>query len=118
MAEVIASILTESVSGLLRRARNAAMAGADWIEVRLDVLPPATDPGDVLPAIDLPVLIACRTPRDGGRYEGSTEDRRALIQRWVDAGVEGLDLEDWETFVPANPEGLRLMMQQAHRHGS
>ena len=114
MAEVIASILADNPAELLRRARWAAMAGADWLEFRLDLLPSGTDPRAILAEVHLPVLVACRTKRDGGKYEGSPSERRTLLQQWVDAGVKGLDLEDWETWTPENRGTLELMMRSHH----
>ena len=114
MPEVIASILAVSPAELLRRARWAAMAGAGWLEFRLDLLPSGTDPGAILAEVQLPVLVACRTKRDGGKYEGTPSDRHTLLQKWVDAGVQGLDLEEWETWVPENPGTLELMMRSHH----
>jgi 3-dehydroquinate dehydratase/shikimate dehydrogenase len=114
MPEVIASILAESVSGVLRRGRLASMSGADWLEVRADSLPHDTDPHAILSEVKLPVLVACRTPQDGGRYQGTLEDRRVLLQRWVDAGVAGLDLEQWETWTPESAERLRIRMRSFH----
>ena len=68
MAEVIASIMARNSEQVLRRARQAAMAGADWLELRLDVWPHEADLRHLIEAIRLPVLIACRTPHDGGQF--------------------------------------------------
>ena len=71
MAEVIASIMARNSEQALRRARQAAMAGADWVELRLDVWPNEADLRHVVEAIRLPVLATCRTPEDGGEFRGT-----------------------------------------------
>ena len=114
MPEIIASILAPAVPEILRRARLAAMAGADWLELRLDILSDDVDPAEVLAGLSLPVLVACRMPKDGGQYRGSLDARRELLQRWVDAGVRGLDLEAWETWAPRTAASLDLMMRSHH----
>ena len=70
MPEVLASILADDPVEVLRQAHLASMAGADWLEIRLDTLPSDIEPSKLLADIRLPVLVTCRTPRDGGEFEG------------------------------------------------
>ena len=114
MPEVIASILASDPVDVLRQAQLATMAGADWLEIRLDRLPADCEPRKVLADIRLPVLVACRTPRDGGDYQGSMESRRQILQRWVDADVAGIDLEAWESWVPEGADGLPVVIRSHH----
>lgn len=114
MPEVIASILASDPVDVLRQAQLATMGGADWLEIRLDRLPADCQPSKVLAGIRLPVLVACRTPRDGGDYQGSMESRRQILQRWVDADVAGIDLEAWESWVPEGVEGLPVVIRSHH----
>ncbi|MCA8957423.1 MAG: type I 3-dehydroquinate dehydratase [Planctomycetes bacterium] len=114
MAEVIASILADRPSEVVRRARMAAMNGADWIEIRLDTLGVEQDPAEILEKIRLPVLVACRTTRDGGRFTGAPAQRRALLQRWVTAGVQGIDLEGWEDWTPDDLDRLDMVVRSHH----
>ena len=53
------------------------------------------------------MLVACRTPQDGGEFEGSAEERRALLEAALAGGARGIDLEDWEEWRPARrPERI------------
>lgn len=114
MPEVIASILARDPVELLRQAHMATMTGADWLEIRLDALSSDFEPRKLLADIRLPVLVACRTPRDGGEYRGSAELRREILQRWVDAGISGIDLEAWEAWVPNGVERLSVVIRSYH----
>ncbi|MEZ5965666.1 MAG: type I 3-dehydroquinate dehydratase [Planctomycetota bacterium] len=112
MAEVIATLFAQSLDATVRAARGAAMSGADWIELRLDRLDRSTDLGPLLAAIGLPVLVTCRTPREGGAYGGSLVERRELLQQALQAGAQGIDLEDWETWQPTPRP--RLLVRSYH----
>ncbi len=115
MAEVVASVMARNSEQVLRRARQAAMAGADWLELRLDVWPIEADLRHLVEAIRLPILVACRTPDDGGEFQGTLAQRRELFNRAMRAGVQGLDLEDWETWTPSMGQAqLRLLIRSHH----
>ena len=114
MAEVIATVMARSAEGALWRVRQAAMAGADWIELRLDQWPASAELGPLLAEVQLPVLATCRTPRDGGTFAGTLAERRDLLQRAVEAGAAGIDLEDWETWEPELPAHTRLYIRSYH----
>jgi 3-dehydroquinate dehydratase / shikimate dehydrogenase len=115
MAQVIASILAEHQEQVHRSARFAAMAGADWIELRLDRWPAGNDLQALLAGIRLPVLVACRTPEDGGQFRGTLAERRDLLTAALAAGAQGLDLEHWETWAPSlGGNRLRLMLRSFH----
>ncbi|MBK8096921.1 MAG: type I 3-dehydroquinate dehydratase [Planctomycetes bacterium] len=114
-AAIIASIFAESREQVMRQAARAAMAGADWIELRLDLWPAAAELAPVIEAIRLPVLVACRTPEDGGRYRGTLGERRELFGQAMAAGAQGLDLEHWETWTPSvGRNRLRLLVRSFH----
>src|SRR6185436_7633496 len=98
MAQVIASVFAEKGDQVVRQGARAAMAGADWLELRLDRWPAGQDLGPVLQAIRLPVLVACRTREDGGQFRGTLGERRELLGHALAAGAQGLDLEHWETW--------------------
>lgn len=75
----------------LRRARDGA-AGADMIEVRLD----GVDRPDPVGAIEgrlRPVIVTCRPRWEGGRFDGSEEERRRIIVDAIAAGAEFVDVE-------------------------
>ncbi len=112
MPEVVASIMPRTPHEALCLARRAALGGADWIELRLDRWPADARLGPVLGEIALPVLAACRLPRDGGSFRGHEEERRALLGQALAAGAEGLDLEHWVTWTP--PRRPRLLVRSFH----
>lgn len=115
MAQIIASVIARSVEQLRRDGRRAAMQGADWLEVRLDTWSPHEDLRPAFADIGLPILVACRTPEDGGGYRGTLTARRELLTRALQAGAEGIDLEQWETWTPsAGQTGLRLRIRSFH----
>lgn len=115
MAQVIASIHAMSREQVLTDARRAAMAGADWLELRLDRWPRGADLAATIGVIRLPVLVACRTPEDGGAFRGTLGERRELLNAALEAGAAGLDLEHWESWSPpAGRTRLRLRIRSFH----
>lgn len=115
MAQIIASIMVDGREQAQRAAERAAMAGADWVELRLDRFAADGDVGALIHGIRLPVLVACRTPEDGGHYRGTLADRRELLNRALEAGAQGLDLEHWETWNPSiGRNRLRLLVRSFH----
>ncbi|MEO7276153.1 MAG: shikimate dehydrogenase [Vicinamibacterales bacterium] len=86
----------------LCRARDDAFAtgGADLVEMRLD----HTDHPDVAAALagrTGPVILTCRAPWEGGRFAGSEEERRRILEHAVQAGAEYVDVEAAAAFAPA-----------------
>ncbi len=115
MAQIIASVFAQSSEQVARRAQQAAMAGADWLELRLDRWPLGTDIGPALAASRLPVLVACRTPEDGGHFRGTALERRELLGHALAAGAAGLDLELGESWAPpVTRTRTRLMVRSFH----
>ncbi|MGE3175251.1 MAG: type I 3-dehydroquinate dehydratase [Planctomycetota bacterium] len=115
MAQILASIEAEGRDQTLRQAERAAMAGADWVELRLDRWPAEADLAALIGAIRLPVLVAIRTPDDGGSFRGSLAERRELFGKALAAGAVGIDLEHWETWTPSvGRNRLKLMIRSFH----
>ena len=86
----------------LCRARDEAFAttGADLVEVRLD----HADRPDVAAALSGragPVILTCRAAWEGGRFRGSEEERRRILEQAVQAGAEYVDVEAAAEFAPA-----------------
>jgi 3-dehydroquinate dehydratase/shikimate dehydrogenase len=89
------SLLCETVTGAtmaeLVAARDAAVH-ADLIELRLDGV---ADP-DVARALHgrrAPVVVTCRPTWEGGRFDGSEEDRQRLLSDALALGAEYVDVE-------------------------
>ncbi|HEX5054487.1 MAG TPA: type I 3-dehydroquinate dehydratase [Planctomycetota bacterium] len=115
MARIIASAFAESREQVAELANRAAMAGADWVELRLDRWPAGADLGPAIAGVRLPVLVACRTPEDGGQFRGTLGERRELLSHALAAGAQGLDLEIWETWAPpAGRTRLKLLVRSFH----
>jgi 3-dehydroquinate dehydratase/shikimate dehydrogenase len=113
-ARILASVFAHGPDDAVLRARRAAMEGADWIELRLDRW--AAEPGDLrfaLAGIDLPVLVACRTPKDGGEYGGEARERVRLLETALEHGAQGVDVEGWEPWSPDRSE-VRLLVRSYH----
>ncbi|MBI4266413.1 MAG: type I 3-dehydroquinate dehydratase [Acidobacteria bacterium] len=99
-----ASLLCETVTGAtmaeLVAARDAAMG--DMVELRLDgVLD--LDVDRALAGRRRPVIVTCRPAWEGGRFEGSEEERHAILARALELGAEHVDVE-WQTLRQI-PEG-------------
>lgn len=115
MAQVVASVFADGLEHALERASRAAMAGADWVELRLDRWPQDQDLTPLIGAIRLPTIVAIRTPEDGGFYRGTQHERRELFHRALAAGAAGIDLEHWESWTPSvGLSRLRLMIRSFH----
>lgn len=87
--------LCETVTGRsmaeLLAARDAATAG-DLVELRLDGVANL----DVARALDgrrVPAVVTCRAMWEGGRFDGSEGERRAILARALDSGAEFVDVE-------------------------
>ena len=65
----------------------------DLIEVRLDRFDNAPDIGELLAAKPLPVIMSCRRPQDGGDWQGTEEERLALLRQCIVSKVEYVEIE-------------------------
>ncbi|MEO0478724.1 MAG: type I 3-dehydroquinate dehydratase [Planctomycetota bacterium] len=113
MAEIVVSVFAENPDQTRRDLRRAAMAGADWVEVRLDRWPENESLQSAFGSARVPIIATCRTDRDGGSWKGPARKRIALLERAVEAGARGLDLEDWETWTPP-ADSLELIVRSHH----
>src|SRR5438874_7217012 len=78
LAMICITIAQESRRLALADMLNAAMMGADLLEVRLDCFENDPDPKELLNARRKPVIFSCRRPADGGNWKG-TEDARVMM---------------------------------------
>ncbi len=85
-----ATVTGETMAGL-RAARDAATL-ADMVEVRLDGVTDL-DVAGALADRRAPVLVTCRPTWEGGRFTGSEEERRAILDRALALGAEFVDVE-------------------------
>lgn len=89
------SLLCETVTGRsmteLRAARDAAIVG-DLIELRLDGVADL-DVAAALAGRRCPVIATCRASWEGGRFDGSEDERRSILSRALELGAEYVDIE-------------------------
>ncbi|MBI2834650.1 MAG: type I 3-dehydroquinate dehydratase [Acidobacteria bacterium] len=74
------------------RARRDGCRAADLVELRLDGLVDL-DVGGALAGRRQPVIVTCRPQWEGGRFDGSEEERRRFLRAALDAGAEYVDVE-------------------------
>lgn len=89
-ARLCATVTAETTAGL--RAARDAVRGADLVELRLDgVADP--DVAGALAGRSCPVVVTCRPVWEGGRFDGSEEERRRILGRAFELGADWVDLE-------------------------
>lgn len=75
-------------------AMQEAAGRADLAELRLDLMHEFDLP-QLLAGRPLPVIVTCRPPREGGRWQGSEADRLAVLRQAAALGADYVDLE-WD----------------------
>src|ERR1700691_5967860 len=73
--------------------QEAAKQGARLIELRLDFLAKAPDFKRLLNNRPCPMIATFRRPEDGGRFNGTEEQRMMLMRQAIVAGFDYLDIE-------------------------
>jgi 3-dehydroquinate dehydratase/shikimate dehydrogenase len=86
-----------SIAQESRRLALADMLNAsrqcDLLEVRLDRFGKAPDLGELLAAKPKPVIMSCRRPRDGGLWDGSEDERLALLRQCIISKADYVEIE-------------------------
>jgi 3-dehydroquinate dehydratase/shikimate dehydrogenase len=90
-APSICVTVTAATMAELCRARNEVSEG-DLVELRLDTVSDP-DPAAALAGRRRPVVITCRASWEGGHFNGSEEERLALLARAWELGAEYVDVE-------------------------
>jgi len=90
---LFATSLGDTVDEMILQAGRAIDAGADGVELRIDRLPSEGDVAELIRRIDFPHLVACRTPRFGGAFEGTETERIERLEAAVEAGATAVDIE-------------------------
>jgi 3-dehydroquinate dehydratase/shikimate dehydrogenase len=83
--------VTAPTTAELRRRRDS-VADADLVELRLDSVSDPSVAG-ALEGRRRPVIVTCRPAWEGGRFTGSEEERRRLLQEALALGAEYVDIE-------------------------
>lgn len=82
----------------LRRNRDAA-ADADLVELRLDLVD-RPDVAGALAGRRCPVIVTCRASWEGGKFRGSEEERRRILESALELGADYVDVEEAASFAP------------------
>src|SRR5262245_33501386 len=91
---LVVSLSAGSSSELARRARDGA-GGADIVELRVDGLdrPDLDALRELGRELGKPILLTCRSAREGGSFQGTENERLAIVHRAIDGGFEYVDVE-------------------------
>jgi 3-dehydroquinate dehydratase / shikimate dehydrogenase len=86
-----------SIAQASRRLVLADMLNAasqcDLLEVRLDRFGKAPEVGEMVAFKPKPVIMSCRRPRDGGLWDGSEEERLALLRQCIISKADYVEIE-------------------------
>lgn len=86
------SIAQESRRFALVDMRNAAPQ-CDLLEVRLDRFGKSPEIGELLAAKPKPVILSCRRPEDGGEWDGSEDERLAVLRQCIISKADYVEIE-------------------------
>jgi 3-dehydroquinate dehydratase / shikimate dehydrogenase len=89
------ALLCETVTGATMRELLAAREGAtagDMVELRLDGVRDL-DVAGALQGRRMPAVVTCRAAWEGGKFDGSEEERRVILRKALEAGAEFVDVE-------------------------
>jgi 3-dehydroquinate dehydratase/shikimate dehydrogenase len=90
MALLCETVTASNMADLLS-ARDRVTA-ADMVELRLDGVE-NPNVGAALGGRQLPVVVTCRARWEGGRFDGSEEERRSILKQALEGGAEFVDVE-------------------------
>ncbi len=65
----------------------------DLVEIRLDRFGKAPEVGELLAHKPKPVIMSCRRVRDGGAWEGSEDDRQAILRQCIVSKADYVEIE-------------------------
>jgi 3-dehydroquinate dehydratase/shikimate dehydrogenase len=86
------SIAQESRRMALADMLNASRQ-CDLLDVRLDRFDKAPDLSELLAHKPKPIILSCRRPRDGGAWEGTEEERLALLRQCIVSKADYVEIE-------------------------
>jgi len=93
---IICSLTATSATEMRRDMFDAAAAGADAVELRLDYLqipPGSQEIADLLAGAPVETIVTCRPTAEGGKFRGPESDRLAILANAVRLGADWVDVE-------------------------
>jgi 3-dehydroquinate dehydratase/shikimate dehydrogenase len=90
---ICVSINQESRRLALADMLNAARQGADLLEVRLDRFGKAPDVGELIAKKPRPIIFTCRRTQDGGHWDGTEEERLAILRQCIVSRADYVEIE-------------------------
>jgi 3-dehydroquinate dehydratase/shikimate dehydrogenase len=87
---IVRTVTADSMAELRRRRDEPSRA--DLVELRLDGVPDV-DVEAALAGRRSPVIVTCRPVWEGGRFDGSEDERRRILERAMALGAEYVDVE-------------------------
>ena len=115
MRGVVHSILEETPEAVARRLAESPPACA-LVEIRADGLR-AGDVAGLVARAGRPVVVTVRSPEGGGSFDGSTEEKRAILYAALDAGSAFVDVE-WDGPLRALAFGPQAPRTILSHHGA
>ena len=107
---ICVSIGQSSHETVLSEHRAVVRQGAELVELRLDYLTDFPDLERLLDNRPTPVVVTCRRPEDGGRWQFSEDERLALLRSAIACGAEYVDLEkDIASQMPRSGKTRRIV---------
>src|SRR6187549_2715994 len=88
---LLCETVTATTMGALRAARDR-VTDADMVELRLDGIARPDVPA-ALADRRLPAIVTCRAKWEGGRFDGSEDERRSILEQALACGAEFVDIE-------------------------
>jgi 3-dehydroquinate dehydratase/shikimate dehydrogenase len=103
------SIAQESRRMALADMLNASRQ-CDLIEVRLDRFQKAPDIGEILKHKPRPIIFSCRRKQDGGEWQGTENERLALLRMCIASKTDYVEIElDAADQIPNLPPAKRII---------
>ena len=92
MTGIVHSLL-EATPGRVARALAEAPQGIAYVEIRADQLR-ALDVAGLVGASPVPAIVTVRAEEDGGSFDGSAAEKRAILEAALAAGAAFVDVEE------------------------
>jgi len=112
---VVDSILESTPEAVARRLQASPVACA-FVEIRADGLR-AGDVTGLVRRAERPAVVTVRSQGDGGSFDGSTEEKRAILDAALDAGCALVDVE-WDGPLRPMAFGPRASRTILSHHGA